>query len=449
MIPARPAEGVPHPSAAADADLNTRRRNAIKGAFWSEFVDMFDIYLPVVALAPVMELFQAPRISADLASILASFVFVTTLFGRPVGALLFGMVADRIGRRKASIYSAVGFGIVTLLIAALPGYERLGIAAYWALILLRFVDGVFIGGSYTGAMPLAMEYSKKSERGFVGGFIISAFCAAYLCINLVVMVTQRLAPLEGMHSPYAVWGWRIPFLIGAALAGMLAYYYINNVAESEVWKSETDAGRERIPLSDLLRGDSAMKLAQVLLLMTGFWLTQNLMTLYLPTTLLRQILHLNGMQVTLTLMITFFLLFFSYIGAGVLGQRIGRRKFFMVIGLLIATVGSTLLYVLMHLHGQPLVVIVPLVCAIAMLVTSPWGVIVTYINERFATDVRATAFGVAFSLSIVIPSFYVFYMKWLGNWLPLEAAPAALLTLGGLIGVLGAWLGPETRSADL
>ncbi len=449
MIPAQPAARVLGQSAVSDADLNTHRRNAIKGAFWSEFVDMFDIYLPVVALAPVMELFQAPKISADLASILASFVFVTTLFGRPVGALLFGIVADRIGRRKASIYSAVGFGIVTLLIAALPGYEQIGLAAYWALILLRFVDGVFIGGSYTGAMPLAMEYSKKSQRGFVGGLIISAFCAAYLCINLVVMVILKLAPLDGMHSPYAIWGWRVPFVIGAALAGMLAYYYINNVAESEVWKSETSTNRERIPLTDLLRGESAVKLAQVLLLMTGFWLTQNLMTLYLPTTLLRQILHLSGMQVTLTLMIAFFLLFFSYIGAGILGQRIGRRRFFIMIGLLIATLGSTLLYTLANLHEQTLAVIVPLVCAMTILVTSPWGVIVTYINERFATDVRATAFGVAFSLSIVIPSFYVFYMKWLSNWIPPNAAPAVLLTLGGLIGALGAWLGPETRGADL
>lgn len=315
-------------------------------------------------------------------------------------------------------------------------------------MLLRFIDGIFIGGSYTGAMPLAMDYSKKSERGYVGGLIMAGFCAAYLSINLVGLVMLEIAPLHGMQSPYALWGWRVPFVIGAALAGVLAYYYIYRVSESEVWKSET-AARPRTPVSDLLRGDGAMKLGQVLLLMTGFWLTQNLMTLYLPTTLLSQGLNLNGTQVTLTLMSTYTLLFFTYIGAGLLAQHIGRRRFFMMVGTLIATLGSLLLYCLITIHGQPLAATILLVCVMAVLVTAPWGVIVTYVNERFATDVRATAFGVGFSLSVVIPSFYAFYMQWLGRWMPLSLAPAALLALGGLLGALGAWAGPETRDTYL
>jgi MFS family permease len=98
-----------------------RKRNAIKGAFASEFIDMFDIYLPVVVLSPVMFLFQPPNLSGGAQAILASLVFITTLLGRPVGALLFGIIADRLGRRTASIYSVSGFGAVTLLIALLPG----------------------------------------------------------------------------------------------------------------------------------------------------------------------------------------------------------------------------------------------------------------------------------------------------------------------------------------
>jgi MFS family permease len=160
--------------------IETKRRNAIKGAFFSEFIDMFDIYLPVVVLSPVLGFFQPPHLSSGTETILASLVFITTLLGRPVGALLFGMIADRIGRRKASIWSVSGFGVVTLLIALLPGYETIGIVSYWLLVLLRFVDGIFLGGGYTGAMPLAIEYSKKEQRGFVGGFIIAGFPAAYV-----------------------------------------------------------------------------------------------------------------------------------------------------------------------------------------------------------------------------------------------------------------------------
>jgi len=397
----------------------------------------------------VMFLFQPPDLSRGAQAILASLVFITTLLGRPLGALLFGIVADRLGRRTASIYSVAGFGGVTLMIALLPSYDRIGVASYWLLVLLRFVDGIFLGGGYTGAMPLAIEYSKKAERGFVGGFILSAFCASYLFINLVALLMLVLFPLEGSGSPYARWGWRIPFVLGSALPFGLALYYVRKVSESAIWRSGAAAERERLPLSSLLRGSNGRGLAQVLLMMTGFWLTQNMITIYLPTGLLTQTLQLNGLQVTSTLMFTYFILFFTYIAAGAIGQRVGRRRFFIVVGPLIATVGAAILYVLVNVARLSPSGTTLLVCVLAVLVTSPWGVIVTYINERFATDVRATGFGVGFSLSVIIPSFYAFYLSWLGAWLSPGIAPVVLLCLGGLLGTIGALLGPETRDVDL
>jgi len=434
-----------------ERSIETKRRNAIKGAFFSEFIDMFDIYLPVVVLSPVLGFFQPPHLSTGTETILASLVFITTLLGRPVGALLFGMIADRIGRRKASIWSVTGFGVVTLLIALLPGYQSIGLASYWLLVLLRFVDGIFLGGGYTGAMPLAIEYSKKEQRGFVGGFIIAGFPAAYVTINLVAMLMFTLFPLNGMNSPYAQWGWRVPFVLGAALAGVLVTYYVRKVAESEIWQSEAAdkaAQAEKLPLTDLIRGKSGRNLLQVLVMMTGFWLTQNIVTIFLPTWLLVKTLHLSGFQMASTLMITYFVLFFSYIGSGLIAQRIGRRRFFVIVGPLIATVDATLLYVLANVDGLSLTAIILLVCVLAVLVTSPWGVIVTYINERFVTDVRATGFGVGFSLSVIIPSFYAFYMNWLSAFMPLRMTAVALLCLGGLIGMVGALIGPETKDVD-
>jgi hypothetical protein len=97
--------------------------------------------------------------------------------------------------------------------------------------------------------------------------------------------------------------------------------------------------------------------------------------------------------------------------------------------------------------GRPLPEIVLIVCALAILVTAPWGVIITYINERFVTEVRATGFGIGFSLSVVLPSFYAFYLNWLGYVVPPYAAPAVLLFIGAVIAI-GAALGPETKDAD-
>jgi MFS family permease len=435
--------------AATGQTVDEKRRNAIKGAFFSEFIDMFDIYLPVVVLAPVLFFFQPPHLAPGMEAILASLVFITTLLGRPIGALLFGMVADRVGRRRASILSVSGFGVVTLAIALLPGYETLGIGSYWLLVILRFIDGIFLGGGYTGAMPLAIEYSKKEQRGFVGGLIIAGFPAAYVTINLVAMLMFAVFPLNGLHSPYVQWGWRIPFVIGAVLAGILALYYVHKVSESEIWESETGEKKpEKLPLSDLLRGKSGRNLLQVLLMMSGFWLTQNIITIFMPTGLLVRTLHLTGVQMSLTLLLSYFVLFFSYIGSGMLGQKIGRRTFFVVVGPLIATVGAVILYVLSNVDGLSLPVIMLLVMLLSVLVTSPWGVIVTYINERFVTDVRATGFGVGFSLSVIIPSFYAFYMNWLGAFMPLRLTPVVLLCIGGVIGTVGALMGPETKHVD-
>ena len=432
-----------------------KRRSATRGAFFAEFVDMFDIYLPTVVLTPALVYFQPAQLDPGLAAILTSLVFVTTLLGRPVGALVFGALADRVGRRRATISSVTGFGIITLLIALVPGYATIGIASYWLLIVLRFLDGICLGGGYTGALPLAMEYSPKHRRGLLGGIILSAFPLAYIVITLVGMACFAIFPLAGPTSAYAEWGWRVPFVLGAVLAGVLALYYVRSVSESEVWEAAeaarsegTSQGGAARPLLAVLRGPSGRTFLGVFAMMTGFWLTQNLVTLFLPTTVLRQLVGLTNSQVTVVLLISYVCLVGSYIGSGVLGQRIGRRKFFVIAGIGIATVGSVLLGLLVTGKGLPFGIIILLVCAFSIVVTAPWGVVLPYITERFRTDVRASGFGLGFSVSVVIPSFYAFFVEGLAGIVPYAAAAVVLLAVGGLLGAGGAAAGPETRDVD-
>jgi MFS family permease len=426
-------------------DLAAKRRSATLGAFFAEFVDMFDIYLPTVILTPALMYFQPAQLSPGLAGILTSLVFATTLVGRPVGAAIFGALADRIGRRKTTIASVSGFGVITLLIAFVPGYTTLGIASYWLLIVLRFLDGICLGGGYTGALPLAMEYSPKHRRGLLGGVILAAFPLAYIVINLVGMASFAIFPLAGPDSPYAVWGWRIPFVLGSLLAFALAVYYVRSVSESEIWEASE---KKSFPLRNLLKGSTGKSFLQVFTMMTGFWLTQNLVTLYLPTTVLHTFLKLSNTQLTLTLLIAYACLVVSYIGSGILGQRIGRRRFFMILGPCIAIFGSVLLALLVTGTGLSFGMVVLLVCAFSVLVTAPWGVVLPYINERFHTDVRASGFGLGFSVSVIIPSFYAFYLEGLGQIMPYALASIVLLVIGGILGAVGAAAGPETKDVD-
>ncbi|WP_258932971.1 MFS transporter [Nesterenkonia pannonica] len=118
---------------------------------------MYDIYLPVVALGPAMVYFLSPHMPASQAAIVSSLIFVSTLLGRPLGALIGGRYADRIGRKKVNIVAVSGYGVMSFAMAAMPGYATWGIAAVVLFIILRLVDGVFVGASYSSASPLAME----------------------------------------------------------------------------------------------------------------------------------------------------------------------------------------------------------------------------------------------------------------------------------------------------
>src|ERR1700733_1409125 len=129
------------------ADLIAGR--AVRAAYFGFFVDMFEVYLPIAALAPALGYFIPAGLGAATKATIFSVVFAISLMGRPIGSMIFGHYGGRLGRRRITLISVAGFAIATLLVAALPGYQSWGGASIAALLILRFVDGVFIGGEYT------------------------------------------------------------------------------------------------------------------------------------------------------------------------------------------------------------------------------------------------------------------------------------------------------------
>lgn len=179
---------------------------------------------------------------------------------------------------------ARGFAITTILIAALPGYQAWGSASIAALIILRLADGVFVGGEYTAANPLAMEYSPKEKRGLYAGLIHAGYPSALVCVSLLTAFMLKVAPSGGGNagSAYSVWGWRIPFLIGALLAGALFIYYYLAVPESEVWRSSKKCAS---PLREIFAAADLRRLGQLIVVMTGAWLTLDATVAALPSVL--------------------------------------------------------------------------------------------------------------------------------------------------------------------
>jgi MFS family permease len=150
--------------------------------------------------------------------------------------------------------------------------------------------------------------------------------------------------------------------------------------------------------------------------------------------------------VTTGLLIANVVLAFGYLAAGLLSQRVGRRPLFIAFGICSATL-SPLLYILL-VNASGLVPTLLLATLVTVLVISVWGFVTTYITERFHTGVRASGYGVGYSLAVILPALYAYYMLGLGNFMPYKYTQIVLLALGGVLTVVGAVMGPETKDID-
>ena len=419
----------------------TARRALIAGCIGFA-VDFFDIYLPILALAPVTKYFQPPGLSAATTTTIYFFIFAATLLGRPCGAIIFGHWADRIGRRRTTMVSIIGFGMFTFLIACLPGYGTIGLASLILLIVLRFIGGVFMGGEYTSNNTLALEMVPKARRGFVGGVLQGAYPIGFFLVSVVTSILLSVTtPPE-----YLLWGWRIAFIFGAILAFMFLVYYMN-VPESSLWMSSE---KSSAPLKEVVSGEHLKNLTQIFIMMLGFWFGSQSLIGVMPGVLIHQ-LHVPSEVMTNGLLIISFVQFFAFVGFGLLGQVIGRRPAIVLSGALIL-IGGTGLYALAIAHGLSggsAVSTTFIACVCYLLVISPWGIVTTYICERFPTHVRASGYGIGYSLAVIIPAFSGAYMLALQAILPYAYTPVVMIALSGILVVVGALMGPETRDVEL
>lgn len=428
---------------------SSAERRAVRGASLGFFIDMYDIYLPVVALAPAMGYFMPESMGMETKALWIGLIFASTLVARPLGSITFGLMADLVGRKRATVVAVAGAGVVTGLMAVLPGYETLGMLAVVLLVVLRFIGGIFLGGEYTGAVPLAMEHSRKQHRGRNAGLISFGFPVAYVVIGLLTLVVLLIAPAGDPSSPYSQWGWRIAFIVGAVLSIGFAIYYAHSVEESPSWKSDVgqpESKREN-PMKALFRGPNRASLAQAFLLMTGAWFSNNAAIVILPPTIAATT-GLGATQVSLAVVLAFALVAIAYPLFGMLSQRIGRRAFFMWCG-----VASFITIPLFIWYASATVKsfwgVTALIAAIALLGVPAFGAIGAYMTERFPVSVRATGYGVGYSLALIIPSLYAFYSEGLSQLMPVQFVPTVYLAIGGLCMLLAGFWSPETRDLDL
>ena len=183
-------------------------------------IEWYDFFIFGTAAALVFPTAFFPNDMPEFVGLIASFsTFAVGFFARPVGGIFFGHFGDRVGRKAALVTALMLMGVATMLIGCLPTYALIGPAAPLILILLRFAQGLAVGGQWGGAMLLVTENAPRDRRGFYGAFAQAGAPVGIILANLAFLAVGAACTDEQFMS----WGWRIPFLSSIILIGLSLY----------------------------------------------------------------------------------------------------------------------------------------------------------------------------------------------------------------------------------
>ncbi|HEY5878225.1 MAG TPA: MFS transporter [Nakamurella sp.] len=364
-------------------------------------------------------------------TLLSFSTYAVGFIARPVGGVVFGRLGDKIGRKNVLVWTLVLIGVATLLIGLLPGYAAIGVAAPIILVLLRFAQGVGVGGEWGGAVLLSSEYGDPNKRGFWASAAQIGPPAGNLMANGVLAVLAAALTEEAFLS----WGWRVAFLISAVLVAFGLWIRLK-LEDTPVFLAIKDSGEQpKAPIKDVFatqkRALTAAALARV-----GPDVLYALFTVFVAT-YATQVLGMSRSQVLTAVLIGSACQLFLIPLAGALSDRINRRLLYGI-----AAVGAAIwvpvFFLIMDTPSMPLLILgVAIGLAFHALMYGPQA---AYIVEQFDIHLRYAGSSLAYTLAGVIggaiaPLVFTALLGWSGSWVPiaLYLAGCSVVTIIGLV----------------
>ena len=232
--------------ASPDKPVNSATRVAT-ASFIGTAIEFYDFYVYATAAALVIGPVFFPQTSGTAQMLSAFLTFGIAFLARPLGSFLFGHFGDRVGRKSTLVASLLLMGVCTTLIGVLPGYATIGAWAPILLCVLRFGQGLGLGGEWGGAALLATENAPKGKRAWYGMFPQLGPSIGFLAANGLFLILAMNLNDEQFRS----WGWRIPFLLSAALV-MVGLYVRLKLEETPVFaKAVAQHERVKMPIVEL------------------------------------------------------------------------------------------------------------------------------------------------------------------------------------------------------
>jgi metabolite-proton symporter len=358
-------------------------------------IEWYDFFLYSTAAALVFPTVFFPEDLPPLVGLLASFsTFAVGFLARPVGGVIFGHFGDRHGRKTALVVALVMMGAATTLIGCLPPYSIAGAAAPLLLIVLRFVQGLAIGGQWGGAVLIVTESAPQAKRGFYGSFAQIGAPAGVILANLAFLVVNDTVSPDGFLS----WGWRVPFLLSVVLIALALWVQLR-LEDTTAFRNLKQTPNRRSPVLTAL----AAYPRQIALAAGAFMATQ--VTFYIliafvlaygsnPAGLgLPRGTMLSAMLIGAVVMIPALLV------SAAISDRYGRRGIYMTGALLLALWG----FALFPLVDTGSFLWITVAVSIGQtLVAMMYGLQAAFFAEMFSTEVRYSGASLGYQLGAIV-----------------------------------------------
>ncbi|SQJ19315.1 Proline porter II [Serratia rubidaea] len=415
-------------------------RKVTTAAAIGNFVEWFDFAVYGFLATIIAQHF----FSADLpqAALLQTFaVFAVAFALRPLGGVIFGMLGDKLGRKRILSLTVLLMAGSTTIIGLLPTYASIGMLAPLFLTLTRCVQGFSAGGEYAGACAYVMEHAPNHKRAWYGSFITVSTFSAFAAAATITYLLDASLSAEQMSR----WGWRIPFLVAAPL-GLVGVYLRLRMEETPAFRAAlAESATAHAPLSETLRQQAGN------ILRLGAFISLTALSFYMFTTYFSTFLQLEGhfSRAAALLVSTVALLFAAGMcpPVGALCDRIGRRKTVALTGVwvILSVYPAWQLASSGHLWAA---ILGDLLLATGAVLS---GVVTAaLLSEVFPTRARYTASAITYNLAYTIfGGTAPLVATWLIGYTGSSVSPAFYLALVALLALAGGLALPETSRISL
>ena len=430
----------PHVEAENEDQLESSMRKVAITALAGTSIEWYDFFLYATAAALVFPSVFFSEFSPTTALIMSFLTFSAGFIARPVGGVRFAHFGDRIGRKRSLVIALMVMGVASTLIGLLPTYAAIGVAAPIILTLLRFIQGLAIGGQWGGAMLLVTESAPADQRGWYGAYAQAGAPVGVILANLAFIIISRSVSDEF----FMAWGWRIPFLASVALIGISMYVQLN-IGETRAFKEleaqrekrllETTASNEPVKRSPVL--EAIRKYPKRIALAAGAFLSVQVSFYILIAFIIAYGTDPNGVNMTRDTMLAALLVASALqipaqFWASGYSDRHGRRGIFML-GAILTGVWAFALFPLVDTGNFALVVLG--ICGGLVFLGFMYGPQAAFFTELFSTEVRYSGASLGYQVGAILggafaPTIATFlWTEYAVVWVSAYIALASALTL--------------------